>query len=85
MNAVLSKLQIPVSKIDTHLKLDGKTLASEAPVNFCTASNSGLIELTLAPRGLVGGSLSPRAELDDEFKRVSGGEDQVVIIPTKKS
>ena len=85
MNAVLSKLKIPVSKIDAHLKLDGKTLASEGPIHFGKASNSGLIVLTLAPGGLLGGSLSPRADVEPDFKKVSEGEDQVVRSPTKKS
>ena len=83
MSAVLGLLQIPVSTIAAHLELAGKTLASEGPLDFGKTANTGLVMLTLAPGGLVGGSLSPRADVDDDFKRVAA-EDQQVGSPKKK-
>ena len=53
------------------------------PLDIGMETHFNCILLTLAPQGLVGGSLSPR-EVDDDFKRVSEGDGAINSKPFKK-
>ena len=79
MQAVLDKLEIFACDIPVCLQQAGKEMSKEAPLDADNESCLAFTVLTLTPRGLVGGSLSARKDIDDDFKRVTDGAEPIQI------
>ena len=69
VQAVLVELRISARDIPVSLQMAGKEMHKEAPLDINVKPSSDFPMLSLCLGGLQGGSLSPRRDIDDEFKR----------------